>query len=422
MFSSMFYGSPAPFWFVQFFKVVGFVLHLIPMGLWFAGLPVAIFCALRNCGHSRRYAQRMFGQFPVIMALGINFGIVPLLFLQTTYYKSFYTATILTAWHWIAVIPILIVGYYALYLAAFSSRNNNSGNSCLCRKNNRQCNCRTIFYGIIASIGLITIGVLISNGMTLMVRNDLWAGIMERTNYYGATTGVANNMSDPALWIRFATMFGLGLITAGVWAVTDSHLLLRSNKDCSAKDQDSEHKTEESVSDGITSYRRWTILLAIFLTVFGAILLTRTEWLVKTGSSGGNENTTTATIFVESLLLAKAGNENITVAYPYFGWVVLSAYLVLVSLLFAGLVKRHSGKFITLAVIFHVLTLAGFGVIRQMGQNAGVSQYIDVAKIPENIQWSPLVAFLIIFVGGLVVIVWMLWQAVASCNKPNPES
>ncbi|MDR2755225.1 MAG: hypothetical protein LBC20_05910 [Planctomycetaceae bacterium] len=390
-------GMPAPlFLFVQFFKVVGFVLHLIPMGLWFAGLPIAVFCALWNCKHSRHYSQRMFGQFPIIMALGINFGIVPLLFLQATYYKSFYTATILMAWHWIAVIPILIIGYYALYLAAFSRRNNNSNNKCLCSKNSQQCNCRTIFYGIIASICLMTIGVLISNGLTLMVRSDLWAGIMERTNYYGATTGVANNMRDSALWIRFATMFGLGLMTAGIWAVTDSHLLLRNN--CSA--QNSVQNSEESASDEVTSYRRWTILLAVSLTVLGAILLTGTEWQVKTGNGG----------------------ENITIAYPYFGWVVLGGYLVFVSLLLAGLVKRYSGTFITVAVLFHIVTLSGFGVIRQIGQNAGVSQHIEVAKIPANIQWSPLLVFLIVFVAGLGIIAWMLRQAIVSCNKPNPES
>ena len=111
---------PAPFWFVQFFKVVGFVLHMIPMGIWLAGLPVMILCALWNGEHSRFYARRISTQLPVMMALGINFAIVPLLFLQTTYYKAFYTATILTAWYWLAVIPILIVGYYSIYIAAYS--------------------------------------------------------------------------------------------------------------------------------------------------------------------------------------------------------------------------------------------------------------------------------------------------------------
>ncbi|MDR0338109.1 MAG: hypothetical protein LBI18_13570 [Planctomycetaceae bacterium] len=396
-------GTPAPFWFVQFFKVVGFVLHLIPMGLWFAGLPVAVLCTLWNCQYSRRYAQRMFGQFPIIMALGINFGIVPLLFLQTTYYKSFYTATILTAWHWIAVIPILIVGYYALYLAAFSyqhnkNNDNNNNSECHCRKNKQQCVCRPAFYGLIASFCLIVIGILISNGLTLMVRTDLWAGIMERTNYYGATTGVANNMRDMALWIRLATMFGLGLITAGVWAVVDSHLLIRAKNHCSC--QNAAQQSEESVSDWVTPYRRWTILLSVLLTALGAITLTGTEWAVKNGNCG----------------------ENITIAYPYFGWIVLLAYLVVVSLLFAGLVARHSGKLITVAVLFHLLTLSGFGIIRQIGQNAGVRQYIDVANMPTNIQWSPLITFLIVFVAGLVVIAWMIRQTVVSVNKPNLES
>ncbi|MDR1964316.1 MAG: hypothetical protein LBQ50_11100 [Planctomycetaceae bacterium] len=372
---------PAPFWFVQFFKVVGFVLHLIPMGLWFAGLPIAILCGLWNCEHSRRYARRMFGQFPIIMALGINFGIVPLLFLQTTYYKSFYTATILMAWHWIAVIPILIVGYYALYLAAFSRRN----------ENDPQRSGRTLFYGIIASVCLIAIGILISNGLTLMVRSDLWNGIMERTNYYGATTGVANNMRDSALWIRFATMFGLGLLTVSVWAVVDSHLLLR-NRSAVAK-------PDEFANNGIALYRRWTTMLAVLLSVLGAAVLTATEWVVKTGNGG----------------------ENIAIAYPYFGWIVLSAFLVFVSLLMAKLVTRHSGKLVTVAVLFHVLTLAGFGIIRQIGQNAGVGHYVDVAKIPTNIQWSPLLAFLLVFVAGLVVIAWMIKQA-ASISPQHQEN
>ena len=29
---------PAPLWFVQFFKVLGFTLHMVPMNLWYAGL------------------------------------------------------------------------------------------------------------------------------------------------------------------------------------------------------------------------------------------------------------------------------------------------------------------------------------------------------------------------------------------------
>ena len=41
-------GIPAPFWFVEFFKVLGFTLHMVPMNLWYAGLLVALGLHLRG--------------------------------------------------------------------------------------------------------------------------------------------------------------------------------------------------------------------------------------------------------------------------------------------------------------------------------------------------------------------------------------
>ena len=35
-------GLPAPFWFVQLFKTLGFALHLIPMGIILVGLPFSL--------------------------------------------------------------------------------------------------------------------------------------------------------------------------------------------------------------------------------------------------------------------------------------------------------------------------------------------------------------------------------------------
>ena len=360
-------GMPAPFWFVQFFKVVGFTLHMIPMGLWFAGLPVAIGCALWNCKHSSRYARRMFGQFPVVMALGINFGIVPLLFLQTTYYKSFYTATILMGWHWLAVIPILIVGYYALYLAAGTRLNLSPHLAVYSRRPARK-----ILFGVIASLSLIAIGLLITNGLTLMVRSDLWPGIMERTGVYGATTGLANNMRDPAVWIRFATMFALGLMTTGVWAAFDSHFLLRDN-------------------DESNEYRRWTVNLATLVTITGFLVLFTTAILIKNGI-GGNA---------------------IEIAYPeiIFGGVVASGLLTIFLLLMVRL-TNNTTFLITAATIVQICILATFAIMRQIGQNTGVASYVDVTKIPTAVQWSPLIAFLVCFVLGLLVIAWMVRQCV----------
>jgi hypothetical protein len=331
---------------------------MIPMGIWFAGLPIVILCALWNGAHSRFYARRMTKQLPVMMALGINFGIVPLLFLQTTYYKAFYTATILTAWFWIAVIPILILGYYSLYIAAYSEESKGGKRSG-----------RMILFSIIASVCLICIGMLNTNGLTLLVSSELWSDMVAKTSYYGAVLGTAHNFENPVLWVRLATMFGLGLITAGVWAVFDWHFLMQSN-----------------AQNVPARYRQWTTTLALLMSFAGVVILTGTEYVVKTGTYPA-----------------------LATAYPFFGWVLLLACTVFVALLLA---KRGSATLVGIAAALQFLTLAGFAVIRQIGQNQGMAKFIDVSTQPEMVQWDTLIAFLVCFLLGVGVIVWMVVQCV----------
>jgi len=382
---------PAPFWFVQFFKVVGFVLHMIPMGIWFAGLPVVILCALWNCECSRFYARRMSAQFPVMMALGINFGIVPLLFLQTTYYKAFYTATILTAWFWIAVVPILIAGYYSLYIAAYSGERRG----------------RRILFSIIASFCLVCIGILNTNGLTLMTSSGLWNEMISNTSYYGAVLGTAHNFENPVLWMRLSTMFGLGMITAGVWAAFDSHFLMRS-----------------TAAQVPANYRQWTTTLALLMSFIGVGILTGTEYVVKTNpfialkSDAAPDANALAKICMDNPILA-ASHPALATAYPFFGWVLLFACTVFVVLLLA---KTGSAKFVAIAAVLQFLTLAAFGVIRQIGQNNGMKTFIDVSRLPEAVQWDSLIAFVVIFLLGVCVIVWMVVQCVkAEINNTNEE-
>jgi hypothetical protein len=357
---------PAPFWFVQFFKVVGFVLHTVPMGIWFAGLPIAILAAIANTKTSGLYAKRMFRQFPVVMALGINFGVVPLLFLQTTYYKAFYTATILTAWYWIAVIPVLIVGYYSLYIAAYAGE-----------KRGRQ-----IVFGLIASLCLIAIGTLISNGLTLMVRSDLWAELMKETGYFGAAFGTANNFHDPALGIRLATVFGFALLTVGVWAAFDSHFIFRDENNESAE------------------YKRWTLGLLKMLSVLGIVVIGVAPHLPK--------------------IFGYETGEAIKIALPHYlaVWLLAGPFAVLVLAVLAGAKNGGKNWVVLLIALVQFLSLAYFGIVRQVGQNAGVAQFVDVSKLPVAVQWDTLIAFVVIFLLGVLLILWMVKQCVG-CPKQD---
>ena len=107
---------PAPPWFIVVMKTIGFALHAVPMNLWYAGILVAMLLAVLGGEHGRRFSARLMRQMPVIIALGINFGIVPLLFIQVGYGSVFYPATILMAWPWFLVVVLLLPAYYGVYV------------------------------------------------------------------------------------------------------------------------------------------------------------------------------------------------------------------------------------------------------------------------------------------------------------------
>src|SRR3989304_10151541 len=109
-------GYPAPYWFILFFKVFGFTLHITLMNLWFAGLITMLLLRWRGGAHAQRLSDRVINAMPFVIAFGINLGIVPLLFTQVAYYQVFYPATILAAWPWFSVILLVMLAYYGVYI------------------------------------------------------------------------------------------------------------------------------------------------------------------------------------------------------------------------------------------------------------------------------------------------------------------
>ena len=53
---------------------------------------------------------------PFATSAAITAGVAPLLFVQILYKKNFYTANLLLFHRWMAILPLLIVGFYLLYL------------------------------------------------------------------------------------------------------------------------------------------------------------------------------------------------------------------------------------------------------------------------------------------------------------------
>ena len=357
---------PAPFWFVQFFKVVGFTLHLVPMGLWFAGLPTAMLLTVFGGSSGRQLSGRLMAQMPIVVALGVNFGIVPLLFLQLAYPQFFYSATVLMAWYWMGVVVLLIPAYYGLYIYADGLKDGG-----------RNMRPWKRISGWASAVCFPVIGFLLVNAMSLMVNVEAWRGLWNDTSVDGAALGTALNTADPTIWPRWLMVFSLGLMTTAVWSAVDAAWL--------GGGADKKHAA-------------WRPGFAWKLYTAG---------LVGFGAGGAGY-----------LLLAKeANNQDVFTGLA----MALPGLTIVLPIVLWGLlvVKGRSGEPFsrTLALL---LGLGQFGVLalnaisRQYAQNFELREYMQ--GWGESVQWSPLIAFLVVFVAGVALVVWMIAQAVKAAN------
>lgn len=115
-------GIPAPPALLQALLVLTYTLHSLAVGITLGGAVLALAGAAAGRGgdEGRAAAARLVSAhlsqaLPAAMAFSITTGVAPLLFVQVLYGPFFYTASVLVAWSWISVIPVLMVGYYALY-------------------------------------------------------------------------------------------------------------------------------------------------------------------------------------------------------------------------------------------------------------------------------------------------------------------
>lgn len=362
-------GYPAPYWFLVLFKVLGFTLHLVPMNLWYAGIVLAMLLHWRGDEQARRLSSRLMQQMPIIIALGVNFGIVPLLFIQVAYYKVFYPATILMAWPWFSVIVLLTLAYYGVYIYVIGLRENR-----LTRR--RQ------IVGWVTALLFIVMGFLFSNAFSLMTNVEAWPALWQRTSEAGAPLGLALNTSDPTLWPRWLMVFGLALTTTAAYIVVDAAFFARQESD---------------------DYKRRAVQVALRVYTVGLV------WFAAAGSwyVFGTWRTDVREMMLSGPLMILTG---VTAIGPGLPWLLILGQR-------RG-VKRGLAAATALA---QFLVLALNAISRQIVQNAELSRFLDVRAEPVVIQWSPLVLFLLAFVVGLGIVAWMLSRLVAASKLSARE-
>ena len=188
---------PASGTLLEILLVGTFALHLIPMNLVLGGGILALWSAFRAHGHPHhaRLARWWANLFPVAVALTITSGVAPLLFLQVLYGPFFFSSSILMAWPWLGIIPLLLLAYYGFYWYSLQFE-------ALGRR------------GALVAAGsaacVTAIGFLFSNNLVLMLQPEKW-----RALHATGWPGLAWNASDPAVLPRFVHFFAAALAVAG---------------------------------------------------------------------------------------------------------------------------------------------------------------------------------------------------------------
>ncbi len=358
-------GNPAPLWFILFFKVLGFTLHLAPMHIWFAGMVWVSLLSLFGGEHARRLAHRLINVMPILIALGVNFGIVPLLFIQVAYYPVVYPANILIGWFWFAVIPLLIVAYYGAYYYAVQVRH-------------ERVNSRGVAAGVVSSIAFLIIGFIFTNNFSLMTHREQMLALYDRTSVAGAVTGTALNLNDPTLLPRYLMMFGLALTTTAVFVVVDAAFFGKGESE---------------------AYRTWAARCAVRLYALGIV------WFAVMGSWY-----IFGTLRPDVRAAARADGRILTL----FALTAIAPGVVWL-LLWRAAKLQPAAVFVAATAQFVVLALNA--VSRQWVQNVELAHFFDPAQLTVKTQWSPMMAFLALFVVGVSVVVWMIVQLIRASSS-----
>jgi len=191
---------PVPWGWFESLLLLTFIIHLLIMNMVLGGGIISFVHSL--IGRETSPVPRDISKkLTTAIALAVNFGVAPLLFLQVLYGHFMYSSSILMAVYWLSIVGLVILAYYSAYIYNF--------------KYNALGTKRTFFIALTVVLLLIT-AFLFTNNMTLMLHPEKWSAYFEHPD------GMLLNTSDPTLPPRFlhfvtASVAVAGLFIALVW-------------------------------------------------------------------------------------------------------------------------------------------------------------------------------------------------------------
>ncbi len=147
-------------------------------------------------------------------------------------------------------------------------------------------------------------------------------------------------------------------------------------------------------------YKRWAIRLALILSTIGNL------WVAGMGS-WYFFGALTPGVRAAQLQMPMLGLTLLTAAGTGLPW-----FLILLA-------QRGLKTRLTLLIgLAQLGALALHATSRQIVQNLELAPYLQVGAEPVNLQLSPMLLFLVLFIGGVGVVAWMVVQVVRAVRQP----
>ena len=190
---------PAPPVIFLVLLITVFTIHLIFMNLLLGGtlLGAASYFTGRKNPYHRILSQKLFKFMPAVIAITVNFGVAPLLFVQVLYGHLFYSSSILLASAWFSVIPLVILGYYGTYTLRFKWERVKSMRASL----------------ILGTVLVFTvIPFIFVNNLSLLEKPAGWLA-----HYFLNPASGSFNWGDPSMYPRYLHVLFGAVAVAGMW-------------------------------------------------------------------------------------------------------------------------------------------------------------------------------------------------------------
>ncbi len=343
---------PGPLWLLRTLLLLTFFLHLLFMNTLLGGSVVAFVARVRSTrsDYAAQLARDLGRMLPTVFAFTITLGIAPLLFVQVIYGHLLYATADLLAVAWLGIIGLVLLAYYGVYYFAFRAANRAS----------------VAVLGV-AILLLALIASIYTNAFTLMLTPGRWLAL-----YTHNPSGWNLNWADATVLPRYLH------VVLGALAISGLFLLVLGLR-----------KRE-------TPYGRWVIQQGASLFLSTTIL----NFLV------GFWFLTRIPADIRMLFMGQNA----------FGTALLGIGILFALAAMAHAMMLRTGKApvrqAAVAIGAGVLTVAVMVLMRDVLRNGYLAPYFRPEQLQVAPQWSVIVLFVLMFVGGLAILAYML-RAVA---------